>query len=171
MASLHHNELTYWGRDKMAAISQMTFSNAFSWIKMYEFQEKFTKVCSYRSNWQYSSIGSDNGLVPNRWQAIFWTNGGLVYWCIYASLGLNELINMLWNIIRLHENPLQCHSRKLWTWALIWCYRMEIVHLKCRNRDKTLWEDLSDIWKVKNGFELEQCKIWWLCNGNLTNSS
>ena len=26
--------LTHWGRDKMAAISQTTFSNAFSWMKM-----------------------------------------------------------------------------------------------------------------------------------------
>ena len=29
--------LTHWGRDKMAAIFQTTFSNGFSWIKMYEF--------------------------------------------------------------------------------------------------------------------------------------
>ena len=28
--------LTHWGRNKMAAISQTTFSNAFSWMKMYE---------------------------------------------------------------------------------------------------------------------------------------
>ena len=27
--------LTHWGRDKMAAIFQMTFSNTFSWVKMY----------------------------------------------------------------------------------------------------------------------------------------
>ena len=36
----HHEHgltLTHWGRDKMAAISQTTFSNAFSWIKTYEF--------------------------------------------------------------------------------------------------------------------------------------
>ena len=33
--------LTYWGRDKMAAISQTTFSNAFSWMKMYEFRLRF----------------------------------------------------------------------------------------------------------------------------------
>ena len=38
-----------------------------------------------------SSIGSDNGLAPNRRQAIIWTNGDLDYWRIYASLGLNEL--------------------------------------------------------------------------------
>ena len=30
------NVLTHWGRDKMAAISQKTHSNAFSWIKMLE---------------------------------------------------------------------------------------------------------------------------------------
>ena len=30
--------LIHWGRDKMAAISQTTFSNAFSWMKKYEFQ-------------------------------------------------------------------------------------------------------------------------------------
>ena len=32
--------LTHWGRDKMAVIFQ-TFSNAFSWMKMYEIQLKF----------------------------------------------------------------------------------------------------------------------------------
>ena len=32
------NELTHWGRDKMAAISQTMFSNAFSWMEIYEFQ-------------------------------------------------------------------------------------------------------------------------------------
>ena len=34
--------LTHWGRDKMAAIFQATFSNAFSWMKIYE----NTEVCS-----------------------------------------------------------------------------------------------------------------------------
>ena len=29
--------LTHWGRDKLAAIAQTTFSNAFSWMKMYKF--------------------------------------------------------------------------------------------------------------------------------------
>ena len=33
--------LTHWGRDKMAAALQTTFSNAFSWVKMYEFWLKF----------------------------------------------------------------------------------------------------------------------------------
>ena len=42
-------------------------------------------------NWQYSSIGSDNDLVPNRREAIIWTNDVLGCRRIYAALGLNEL--------------------------------------------------------------------------------
>ena len=34
-------ELTHWGWDKMAAISQTTFSIAFSWMKWYEFRLRF----------------------------------------------------------------------------------------------------------------------------------
>ena len=33
--------LTHWGQDKMAAISQTTFSNAFSWMKTFKFQLQF----------------------------------------------------------------------------------------------------------------------------------
>ena len=33
--------LTHWGREKMDAISQTTFSSAFSWMKMFEFRLKF----------------------------------------------------------------------------------------------------------------------------------
>ena len=53
-------------------------------------------MCSLWSNWQYGIIGLDNGLAPNRRKAIIWTNNGLVYWRIYASLGLNEFTDLLW---------------------------------------------------------------------------
>ena len=33
--------ITHWGRDYMVPISQMTFSNAFSWMKMYDFCLRF----------------------------------------------------------------------------------------------------------------------------------
>ena len=36
-----HEPLTHWGRDNMAAIFQTTFSNAFSWLKMFEFRLQF----------------------------------------------------------------------------------------------------------------------------------
>ena len=34
-------QLSHWGRDKMAAIFQKTFSNAFSWMKMFKFRLRF----------------------------------------------------------------------------------------------------------------------------------
>ena len=37
--------ITHWGRDKMDAISQKTFSCAISWMKMYEFRLKFHLEC------------------------------------------------------------------------------------------------------------------------------
>ena len=44
-----------------------------------------------RPNEQFSIIVSDNDLASIKQQAIIWTNDGLFYWGIYASLGLNEL--------------------------------------------------------------------------------
>ena len=37
----HPNSITFLGWDKMVAIFQTTSSNAFSWMKMYEFQLRF----------------------------------------------------------------------------------------------------------------------------------
>ena len=68
--------ISYWGRDKIAAISETACSNAFSWMKMMELRFKFAEICSQESNQQYPSIGSDNGLAPSRRQAIIWTNDG-----------------------------------------------------------------------------------------------
>ena len=44
--------------------------------KCMNFNWNFTEVCCRRYSLQYSSIRSDNGLEPIRWQAIIWTNGG-----------------------------------------------------------------------------------------------
>ena len=63
--------LTHWGRNKMAAISQTTFSNTFSWMKMYEFWLKFNLNLFLRVQLKYPSIGSDYGLVPTG--PIIWT--------------------------------------------------------------------------------------------------
>ena len=57
---------------------------------MFEFW-KFTEVYSQGSNWQYPSIGLDNGLTPNGRQAIIWTNAAPILWRIYAALGGDEL--------------------------------------------------------------------------------
>ena len=44
--------------------------------KNINFDENLTEVCSRGPDLQYSSIGSDNGLVPVKWQAIIWNNDG-----------------------------------------------------------------------------------------------
>ena len=41
--------LKYWGRDKMAAIEQTTFSNALSWMKMYELWLRFHWILFLRA--------------------------------------------------------------------------------------------------------------------------
>ena len=61
--------------DKMAAILQMVFSDAFSWMKGFVFDRNFIKVCF---------------LGPS-WQAIILTNVYPVHWRIYAALGGDEL--------------------------------------------------------------------------------
>ena len=83
--------LTHCGQDKMAAIFQTTFWNGFSWFKMCEFWLKFQQNLfpgSNISNYQYSSVGSDNGLAPIKRQAIIWASDGPAYSCIFASLSL-----------------------------------------------------------------------------------
>ena len=79
--------LTYLPLDKVAAISQTIFHMLFLDWKVLYFDSNFTEVCSQGSNWQQPSIGSDNGLAPNRRQAIIWTNVDPIHWHIYAALG------------------------------------------------------------------------------------
>ena len=59
--------------------------------KWYNSDSNFTEICSQESNWWYDSIGSGNGLAPNRQQAIIWINADPIHWRIYAALGGDEL--------------------------------------------------------------------------------
>ena len=74
----------------MVAISQTTFSSACPWMKTLEILIEF--YCyALECNYEYGSIGSDNGLTPKWQQAIIWTNYGLDHWPPFASLGFDEL--------------------------------------------------------------------------------
>ena len=77
----------------MAAISQTTSSDAFSWLKRFAFWLKFTEVSSYVSYRKYASIGLDNSLVKNTPHAIIWTNADPIHWRIYAALGGDEFMS------------------------------------------------------------------------------
>ena len=93
------NELvTHWGRDTMVTILQMKFWNAFSQMKMFYFDWNWIEIRSWLYNQKFTNIGSDNGLAPNRRQAIIWTNDGLDQWRIYALISLHELNDILINL-------------------------------------------------------------------------
>ena len=44
------------------------------WLRI---SRHFREVCSQVSNWQYTIIGSDNGLASDGRQAVIWPNDGL----------------------------------------------------------------------------------------------
>ena len=70
-----------------AAIKQTTFSNVFSWMENFEFWLKFHRKLIPRVPLTITSIGLNNGLVPNRRQAIIWTNVHPILWCTYGTNG------------------------------------------------------------------------------------
>ena len=84
--------LTHWGRDKKDAISQTTFSNAFSWMKLLEFWLKFhwnlflrVQLTIFQHWFRYwlGAVQATSHYLNQCW---------LEYRRIYASLGLNELM-------------------------------------------------------------------------------
>ena len=64
------------------------------WLRWLSLSLKF-EICSFGSNSQYFSIGSDSGLAPSRRQAIILTNADTVHRRIYAALAGDELMNVL----------------------------------------------------------------------------
>ena len=109
---LYHT-LTHWGRDKMAAFSQTTLSNAFSWMKMLEFRFKFHWSLFIRvqfttvQHWFRYSLGAGQATSHylNQWLSD--------YRRIYVSLGLTELILKYitsLSILPLNENKNVCIS-------------------------------------------------------------
>ena len=81
----------HWERDKMATIYQTTFSNSFSWMKTYTFRLRFYRNLKPKVQLTIFQhlfrqwLGAVHAISHylNQWR--------LVYWRIYASLGLSEL--------------------------------------------------------------------------------
>ena len=75
--------LEQWARDKMAAkfaddIFKCIFLIEKVWISI-KISPKFVPKDPI------NNMATDNGLVPNRRQAIIWTSDGLFYWSIYDA--------------------------------------------------------------------------------------
>ena len=86
--------------DKNAAISQTTFSkSSFIHEKFCIFIRISLQFIPKGCNWQYVSIGSGNGLVPNRRQAITWTKAdpnSLSYICGARGRWVETKITKSW---------------------------------------------------------------------------
>ena len=79
---------THLSLDKMAAALA---DDIFKYIFLNENGRILIEICSQNSNWQYTIIGSYNGLAPERRQAIIWTNAGIL---LIGPLGthLSEIV-------------------------------------------------------------------------------
>ena len=98
--------LTHWGRDEMNNISQTTFSNVFSSMKMFEFWLKFhwslfprvqLTIFQHWFRWWLGAVQATSHNLNQWW---------LVYRGIYASLGLNELTFWWLPYCRWHFKPI-----------------------------------------------------------------
>ena len=140
--------LSHWGRDKIVAILQTSFSNAFSWIKMFGF--KFHWSFYHRVQLIISRHGLDNGLMTIRCQAIILTNSGLVYWRIYASHGLDKL-SVTWRRTDLSSTSSAAYMRH-------WTEFGARPRPETRLINWTLWEQTSMKFQSKYEiFELMTC--------------
>ena len=74
----------------MAAVLS-TFTNAFSWMKIFELLQDFIEIYCQCSNWQYASIGLDNSSPPRIWRAIICSNDDPILWRKNASSSLKDL--------------------------------------------------------------------------------
>ena len=99
----------------MAAIFRTTFSNTFSWMKMYEFRLRFhlslflriqLTILLHWFRWWLGAVQATSHYLNQWW---------LVYWRIYASLGLSELSCPLYGpgVVRLHWNVAQSTYKNL----------------------------------------------------------
>ena len=77
---------------KWPPLCRRYYKLCFYQLKGLNFDFYFTENCSFGSDWQYASIGSDNCLTPNRRRAIIWNNDDLIHrriYHVYASRGLS----------------------------------------------------------------------------------
>ena len=94
---LRHVFWTHWGLDQSVAISQTTFGHVFSWIKMNSLRISLKSVLKLRI---INIPALDRIMAWGRPSEKSLSEPMIVYWRIYASLGLSELsvlnANLIW---------------------------------------------------------------------------
>ena len=85
-----YHDLTHLPLDKMVTISHAIFSNAFSWMKMYESRSRFQWVLFLSFELTIFQHLCRQWLVADQATSHYVNQWWLVYWRIYASLGLHK---------------------------------------------------------------------------------
>ena len=80
--------------------------------KCTNFDKDFAEICSLWSKYQYSSIGSDNGLAPARRQAIIWTNDAY-----FTDAYMHHLTSTSYYMVHIPRH----HKGELWGLLLVQC--------------------------------------------------
>ena len=118
---------------KWPPIFQTRFSNAFSWMKIYEFWLRFHRILFLRVQLTISQHWF-------RRQAIIWTSDGLFYWRLYVPLGLDELMQ-------------QRHNFRTITMELrLFCIKLSIAYFLSQNKQYIVyimggsWHNLPKVW-------------------------
>ena len=76
---------------KWPLFCRRSFQMHFRKLKVLYFYHNVIEVCYQGSNWQFLCTSLDNGLAPNRRQAIIWNNAEPIHWRIYVAPGADEL--------------------------------------------------------------------------------
>ena len=145
------SQVTDWGRDKMDAISQTSFSNAFSWMKMLEFRLRnhwnlFVRFeVTISQHWLRWWLGADQ--ATSHYLSQWW----VVYWRIYASLGLNELTPLVVNPEYSDES--RSIPLLLITWLLASPVHHQIWYLLCwiRGSFSSMWKNANNLHRLEVG--------------------
>ena len=153
----------------MTAISQTTFANAFSWMKIYWFWSKFHWSVSPMAQLAIFQHASDNGLAPTTRQAMICTNADPIHWRIHAArradefyhgsdngLSPNDVILMVRSVnefllVKLAQFVMVCH--KFWHVQIIVQVRTTIFH---------------NIWIVWSSTLAHGCdlKLYWITHSS-----
>ena len=90
----------HWVWHKTVVIFQTTFSNAFSWMKIYEFRLRFHWSLFLRVQLTIFQHWSRLWLGPYQATSHRLNQWWLVFWSMYASLGRNELYKKIWSVTK-----------------------------------------------------------------------
>ena len=128
----------------------------FQW-KCVNFDEK--NPLKFVHDYQYSRIGSENGLSPSWRQAIIWTNDCIVYRRIYAALGLNELVKtsgdwsylrdlviLCWRLLKYRWGSLITWS-SFDIWTIIFSGKHYVIFSNAFAMNHSMYSKIFLIWK------------------------